>query len=287
MKKIAFMLAVCVYTLLGASIPQGSDYDKRITYEDYNADDVIKIYAKDGFITLINLKSDERVIDMFTGFADGWDIQDRANFVFLKPKAFNLNAGDQSSVIFPTNPEWNTNLVITTTQRVYVFDLVLVEKQQPIYKVNLDYSIDKKQQQKQEEVEQKIVKKYVEEVNFVKDKLNNLNNPRNWNFYMQVNEGSESIAPIFAYDDGIFTYLGYDNTKSIPSVFLYEKESEGILNMHMKEQGEYQILVVHKVAPAMILRSGSKVVGIFNNGYSVNPAPSGTTISPDVTREIK
>lgn len=283
---VAVITALLVVSANAASVPKGSKYDTRITYENYNPNDVVKLYLKDGFVTLIRLSKEERVIDMFTGFADGWDINDRANFIFVKPKAF-INKSEQGSVVFPKNPEWNTNLVITTNQKVYVFDLVLVEKQQPTYSVSLFYPSDTAKQQQQQQEEEKAVQNYYEEVNYIKDKLTNLNNPRNWDFYMRVNPESQDIAPVFAYDDGIFTYLGFDNTKSIPSVFLYEKNTESILNTHMKEQGEYQILVIHKVAPAIILRAGEKVVGIFNRGFGINPAPSGTTISKDVQRVIK
>jgi len=286
MKKIVLLSILMVAQCFAVSIPKASPGDTRVTYQDFNNDEVTKVYAKDGFVTLIKLQSDERVIDMFTGFADGWEIQDRANFVFVKPRAY-ISKTDQF-VMMPKNPDWNTNLILTTNQRVYVFDLVLVEKQQPLYRVNFDYPADVKQKQEQQMQEEELVKEFYEEVNFVKDKLSNLNNPRNWNFNMKVNPESEEIAPLFAYDDGVFTYLGFDNTKAIPSVFLYDKKNgESILNTSMKEQGEYQILVIHKVAPAMILRAGDKVVGIFNDGYGQNPAPAGTTISKDVTRVIK
>jgi len=288
MKKAVILTVLAMFALdnsFAASLPDGSKYDGRITFQDYNAHDVTKLFAKDGFVTTISLSNGERVIDMFTGFSDGWDIQDRGSFIFVKPKTF-VNKQD-NTVFFPKYPDWNTNLVVTTNQRTYVFDLILVEKQQPMYKINFEYPADKANQKAQETKNAEIVKQHTEEVNYIKDRLTNLNNPRNWNFYMKVNTGSDSIAPIFAYDDGIFTYLGFDNTKSIPSVFLYEKGTESILNIHMKEQGEYQILVVHKVAPKIILRAGEKVVGILNNAYGINPAPAGTTISPEIARELK
>lgn len=88
---------------------------------------------------------------------------------------------------------------------------------------------------------------------------------------MKVNKGSEDISPNFAYDDGVFTYLGFDSTKSFPAVFSYEKGKEGILNTHIKKDGDYDVLVVHKVLPQILLRSGDKVVGVFNKGYAKNP----------------
>jgi type IV secretion system protein VirB9 len=290
MRKLMLLMAFavfCVQNGFAASVPKSSKSDSRIASQEYNAEDVTKLSVKDGFITTVTLRSDERIIDMFTGFIDGWDIQDRANFIFIKPKAFVRGGGE---IVFPKYPEWNTNLIVTTNQRVYVFDLVLVEKQQPLYKINFNYPVDKvleAQNQQYKKLQQEINKEYEKEVSYIKDKLSNLNNPRNWNFYMKVNKESDNIAPVFAYDDGIFTYLGYDNTKSIPSVFLVEKGKESILNTHMKEQGEYQILVVHKVSPEMILRAGEKVVGIFNKGYGANPAPAGNTISKDIQRVLK
>lgn len=88
---------------------------------------------------------------------------------------------------------------------------------------------------------------------------------------MKVNKGSEDITPNFAYDDGVFTYLGFDNTKTFPAVFAYELGKESILNTHIKKDGNYDVLVIHKITKQILLRSGDKVVGIFNRGYSKNP----------------
>lgn len=88
---------------------------------------------------------------------------------------------------------------------------------------------------------------------------------------MKVNKESENIAPNFAYDDGVFTYLGFDNTKSFPAVFAYENGKESILNHHIKKDGNYDVLVIHKTLPKILLRSGDKVVGVFNKGYAKNP----------------
>ena len=113
--------------------------------------------------------------------------------------------------------------------------------------------------------------------------------PRNWNFVMHVNKGSETIAPEFAYDDGVFTYLGFSTTKTIPSVFLFdEKNQESILNTHLKKDGNYDVLVIHKTAEKILLRSGDKLVGIFNQAYARNPLDrTYTTKSKNVVREIK
>lgn len=84
---------------------------------------------------------------------------------------------------------------------------------------------------------------------------------------------------------------GFNNKKTIPSVFLYEninkKSKESILNTHLKKDGNYDVLVIHKTAQKILLRSGDKLVGIFNNGYAKNPLDKTyNTINRSVEREI-
>ena len=111
--------------------------------------------------------------------------------------------------------------------------------------------------------------------------------PRNWDYYMNQNKYSENISPTFAYDDGQFTYLGFNNTKDIPSVFSYENDKESILNTHIKKDGNYDVLVIQKTAKQFVLRSGDRIVGIWNKSFGINPKEvQQTTISKDVQREL-
>ena len=104
---------------------------------------------------------------------------------------------------------------------------------------------------------------------------------------MNVNKGSEDIRPNYAYDDGVFTYLGFDNTKTFPSVFMYENEKESILNTHVKKDGKFDVLVIHKTTPMILLRSGNKLVGILNKGYAKNPLDeTRATTNNEIKREV-
>jgi type IV secretion system protein VirB9 len=121
----------------------------------------------------------------------------------------------------------------------------------------------------------------------VQTELNRTAIPRNWDYYMNINPESENISPSFAYDDGQFTYLGFDSTKDIPSVFLYENEKESILNNHIKKEGNYDVLVIQKTAKQIVLRSGKRIVGILNKSFGVNPLEQQkTTNSPKLEREV-
>ena len=102
---------------------------------------------------------------------------------------------------------------------------------------------------------------------------------------MKVKAGSETITPNYAYDDGIFTYLGFAPNKTFPAAFLLEGSTESLLNTNVKQDGNYQVLVIQKTAEKLVLRSGEKVVGIYNQSYGKTPVSYNTTISPDVARD--
>ena len=105
---------------------------------------------------------------------------------------------------------------------------------------------------------------------------------------MKINKGSEDIAPNFAYDDGVFTYLGFDTTKTFPAVFMYENGKESIINTHIKKSRNYDVLVVQKITNQILLWRGDKLVGIFNKGYGKNPLrKTRETSNENIKRVVK
>ena len=286
MKKLIVGLLFFWSFLYALEIPQTSKYDKKITYAVFNAHQVFRIASANGYVSVIEFGKDERIINSATGFSEGWELTDKGNLLFVKPKAYttkyihseNPEEGNAvSEIIIDPNPsQWRTNLIVTTNVNMYVFELVLNSKEK-VYKLSFTYP------QKELENIQKLqdeLKKQIEE-DRLDTSLNRVSTPRNWDFYMKVNKESESITPNFAYDDGVFTYLGFDNTKTFPAVFAYELGKESILNTHIKKDGNYDVLVIHKTLPKILLRSGNKVVGIFNRGYAKNPRNSTPQTSND------
>lgn len=286
MKKTIFYLLLLCGISYALKTPEPSKYDKKITYAVYNAHDVFKISGENGYVTVIEFGKDERVVNVSTGFNEGWELTDRGNLLFIKPKAYttkyiqNENPEEQNAaseiIVDPTPNHWKTNLIVTTNLNMYVFELVLSSNNK-IYKVTFSYP------QKNEANIQKLqaeLQKQIEE-DKLDESLNRVSTPRNWDFYMKVNKGSESIAPNFAYDDGVFTYLGFDNTKEFPAVFSYENGQESILNTHIKKDGNFDVLIIQKIAKNILLRSGDKVVGIFNRGYAKNPLEKAPQTSND------
>lgn len=277
-------------------IPKSSNLDPRITFAMYEAKNVVLIRCKVGYVSMVEFEKDERILNIATGFLAGWEISDKDNYLFIKPKAYAINTAEQdmtdengdkikfqgSTIIQPNENDWKTNLLVTTNKnRVYHFDLVLANNKNNVnYRVEFAYTTQKDEL----EIKQKIAKQKAE----LKKELERVNIPRNWNFVMHVNKDSQSITPDFAYDDGVFTYLGFSTTKTIPSAFLFDKKNkESILNTHIKKDGKYDVLVIHKTAKQILLRSGDKLVGIFNKGYGQNPKDeTNNTNKANIIREI-
>ncbi|CUU79041.1 P-type conjugative transfer protein VirB9 [Campylobacter fetus subsp. venerealis] len=293
MKKAIFAISLGLSSVFALNIPNKSLDDGRITYANYNANDVFKINAKNGFVTVLEFDKNEKIINTATGFAEGWDLIEKGNLLFIKPKAYKTNLAvddgsgemqQQEFVVDPTPKEWKTNLIVVTDVNSYVFDLILVtDINNATYKLKFSYPEKIKEIRETEKAKEK---EFIEDQK-INVELEKTSVPRNWNFVMKVNNGSEDIAPNFAYDDGVFTYLGFDNTKTFPAVFLFENDNESILNTHVKKDGNFDVLVIHKVAKEILLRSGDKVVGIKNNGYGQNPLPKTKEVANDEILERK
>jgi len=273
---LLFFFGVFVGHLNALDIPKPSKFDKRIAFVVFNANDVFKITARNGYVSVVEFGKDERIINTATGFSEGWEIVDKENLLFIKPKPMitkyiqsedpeNQNAISEI-VIEPNATEWKTNLIVTTNYSMYVFELGLGSKQN-LFKLSFTYP--SKEEAELEKLEAKLNEAI--EKNTLNTSLERTSVPRNWEFYMQVAKGSDSIKPNFAYDDGVFTYLGFDNTKTFPSVFGLDNGKEQILNTHIRKYGNYDVLVIQKTMQKIVLRSGDKVVGILNKGYGKNP----------------
>ena len=295
MKKSLLALFAMGVTLnaFAIDIPRTSKYDDRMQYINYNSDDVTEIRAKDGFVTAITFSNGEEVNDIAVGFSGGWDVKDNRNNVYIRPKA--LQQGE-NGFFEPKVGEWGTNLLIVTNKYSYAFDLKLVSdnKDRSAYFIKFAYPTEeqlkrnaeaKEKAEKQRAIaQQKAEKAEAEAVNKSLDKFTV---PRNWDYTMRVGKDSREIAPKFAYDDGVRTYIGFDTTNSIPSVFYYQGEQEMMSNTSVKKQGNYTVIVVHKTATRFILRSGDQVVGIINYGFGKNPTSQVTTTTNQVIREVK
>jgi type IV secretion system protein VirB9 len=285
----ALLLAVAIALVSPAAWaldePTSSPFDNRIQYVNYNDGDVVLVRAVAGLGLRIVLHPGERIVGVASGFSQGWEFNDKGHILYLKPKS--IGGGDSGQEAMSPEPgKWDTNVMVTTDQRMYDFDLRLLRgdnsgappKGQPVaYRVQFRYPAEVKQQEAVQASKEA-----------ARARLDALPPPVNWDYSMQIGDAAEGIAPSMAYDDGRFTYLRFPNNREFPTAFLVASDgSESIVNSHIDPRVP-DMLVLHRVSPALVLRLGSAVVGIYNDSFDADGVPSrtGTTV-PNVRRVLK
>lgn len=265
-----------IFCASAAENPTGSNYDRRIQYINYNDGNVVVVKAVAGLGARIVFSPTEQILDVASGFTQGWQFTDRRNILYVKPKSIASGSGQDAGLLTPEPEQWNTNLMVTTNLRMYDFDLQLLPESntsQAAYRVEFRYPAD--EQLAREKAAEKIA---------ADKKLDEEAPPRNWNYTMQVGKKSKAIAPTMAYDDGRFTYLKFPNNRDFPAVFVVsEDKKESLVNTHVNND----ILVVHRVSNELVLRLGDAVVGIYNESFDADglPPDNGTTV-PNAKRII-
>lgn len=278
--KIILCLLLAVLAPLPAlalDVPVRASADARIRYVNYNEDDVVGLYAKQGMAAHVVFAQGEEVLDIASGFGDGWEFKNRRNHLYLKPRSARAT-GETQGMIPPQPGQWNTNLLVTTNRRVYTFQLVLVgsSDDRAAYRVTFRYPDD-----------DAAAKAAAAEAELARSRLEARAVVRNTSYTMQIGRRSAAIAPTSAYDDGTFTYLTFPNNREIPAVFLVaddKDKTETLVNTHFNND----VLVIHRVAPQFVLRLGPQVVSIFNEAYDADGvAPVGGSTVEGIERVIR
>ena len=266
---IAIVLGV-VSATHAADNPVGSRYDGRIQYANYNAGDVVVVRALQGLGARIVFGTDEEILDVASGFTQGWEFSDRRNILYIKPKSIKVGSGQDAAILVPEAGKWDTNLMVTTSRHMYDLDLKLIDKNAPNPRVA--YRIEYRYPEEAAAARAKATDKAKAQA-----KLDEPPTPRNWAYSMQVGDKSDGIAPTMAYDDGRFTYLKFPNNRDFPAVFIVAADkSESLVNTHVDKD----ILVVHRVAHELVLRLEQAVVGVYNDKYDMDGLSpvDGTTV---------
>jgi type IV secretion system protein VirB9 len=264
MKKIILIILtfLCATDTLAVVFPKVSFLDSRIQHVAYNPENVVEVHAYPGVSTQIVFASNEEVLDISSGFSNGWEFEPRRNNLYLKAKSLKGKNGEPSK---PVAGQWDTDLHVTTNYRVYIFQLVLhpeEEDKQSLENKKIAYLIQFRYPAEEAAKAREAAQQHMAEKRLAKNTL-----PRNTNYSMQIAPGSSAIAPSAAYDDGRFTYLSFPGNHEFPAVFLVASDtSESVVNTHI-DPTRPNVLVVQQVAPEMVLRLGKNVVGIFNDSY--------------------
>jgi type IV secretion system protein VirB9 len=244
-----------------AQDPMPSKGDPRIRFVDYDPNNVVTIYGKVGTSTMILFEPDEQLVDMVGGDTDAWQAAStgKRNGVFFKP-----------AVTAPA-----TNIQVITSKRAYNFDMRLAAKKETGY-LTVRFRYPAAEHAADAKVtEQKRIEALLDRASPV----------RNRNYTVQ---GAGELSPVEAWDDGTVTYLRFPTRAQIPAIYLAlgdGAELERVENVTVASDGTVE---VHDVRRKLVLRSGTRVACVFNEGFDAGaPRPATNTSSPSVERVVK
>lgn len=285
MKKLILMFGALFISahVMALEVPKGSSFDSRIQRIAYNENDVVEVNCYAGGSTQIALAPEEEILDIASGFSSGWEFEPRRNNLYVKVKSLK---GKDNAVTKPVPGKWDTDLHVTTSHRIYTFQLILhpgeessavADNKKIAYLIKFKYPAEEAAKSRAA-AQQRAAEK----------RLSKDNEPRNWNYSMKVPPGSEGIAPSAAWDDGRFMYLKFPGNREFPSAFVVTSDgSESLVNTHVDPK-KPDVLVIQQLTPELALRLGNQVVGVFNDSYDAYgvPAKNGTTVD-GVKRTVK
>ena len=291
MKRSALFGILLAGTLAvsAASAGETSGADPRLREVQYDPRAVVTVPVKRGIVTLVVLDADESITEVAAGLGGDCTKPDAAWCVSAQPGGRNLFVKAKSTAGAPNN------LAVVTDRRTHSFRFVVLtdnDAKAPVYRLVV----------KAPAVAAPTVGRLAfrdtsplvalpamppspspQEV--IAERLQAKPQVMNSRYSIAEGKGSEDIVPTLVFDDGRFTYIRFPGNREVPAVFhVLGDGSETLVNARMEED----LLVVDRVSRRLMLRSGSAVVGVWNEAFDLDGVPpdGGTTV-PGVQRVLK
>ena len=257
--RLPLILCVLVAsTGIAETLPTKGKIDSRIRTALYSAEEVYRLYGFVGYDIELIFESGERFAGKGGGDLEGVTIEAHENQVHIKPRA---------AIVA-------TNLVIYTDRRAYRFDYSAdARKPDPIgdevmYAVRFTYppaedDVEASAKRLDAQLDRRAVAVQ-----------------RNMDYWFC---GHRAVRPIAASDDGVHTRLTFSPRAEIPALFVLNEDGiESLLNFSM----EGADVVIHRLAPKLILRRGRLTGCVVNKGYrGAGERLESGTVSPNVERD--
>jgi type IV secretion system protein VirB9 len=216
---------------------------------EFQPDRIYEIRTGLGITTQIELSSNEKVLDYSTGFSSGWELNRRENVFCLKPN----------------NVDVDTNMMVRTDKRSYIFELKVVAT---------DWTaLD---QAKRAGVHYKVTFKYPSDpsledaVETVAGQSARLEAGRTYNFDYSFATRSKQpwLVPVSVHDDGEFTYIEMPDMKQFPTgnfPAVYARGRKNDEDFVVNTTVENNTIIVHGTYQYLVVRHGKNVVGLRRN----------------------
>jgi type IV secretion system protein VirB9 len=221
-----------------AVTPRPGPGDPRIHVVDYDPEAVVELRVALGYQLSLEFDQGERIENVAIGDSLGWQVTPnrRANLLFLKPMS--------------QRPA--TNMTVVTNLRRYNFELSLRPRataRNAPFSVRFLYAPPA--------------------VAFVAQPPPTPPAPpveRNAAYSYQ---GSSKTLPVKVFDDGQDTYFAFRAEEDLPAIFALDADGgEAVVNTRQRDG----YVVVDRVVRGFVLRRGSEVTRIYNDGFRVEEA---------------
>ena len=288
MKASAWLAAFGFAALCGTARAAPEAADPRLREVVYDPRAVVTVPVKRGVVTLVVLDADESITEVAAGLGGDCTKAEAAWCVAAQPGGRNMFVKAKSSASAA-----NT-LAVVTDRRTHSFRFVVLadgDPKPPVYRLVV------KAPARAAPAPRLALRDAAPLValpavplppppqQVVAERLQAKPQVMNTQYSIAEGTGSQDIVPTLVYDDGRFTYLRFPGNREVPAVFhVLGDGSETLVNARMEDD----LLVVDRVSRRLMLRSGSAVVGLWNEAFDLDGKPpgDGTTV-PGVQRELK
>ena len=216
--------------------------DTRLMKVTYDEMKVITLPGRINVQASIVFGEDETIENVAIGNSATWQVtpNKRANILFVKP----LEA------------RASTNLTVVTSKRTYLFDLVASPSARPVYVLRFDYPVDPEEEARKAELAQGQATPQAPA-----DPFSSVN-PADLNFAWS-GEGSATLLPEQAFDDGEATFLSWPEGRDVPAILITNsKGDEGPINYTVRGD----TIVIDGVPRTIVLRAGEDSAILVNKG---------------------
>jgi type IV secretion system protein VirB9 len=251
-RSVQMTVVLCALLRVGvvaaAVVPVPGAVDARVRELEYREEQVVSLVGYVGYHIHLELAPGETFVALGAGDSAAVDVAAEGPHVMLKPKATRVA----------------TNLTLVSSRRVYHFEYRSIDAPPPlesaIFALRFRYG--------------PAPATVSPAATPVPATARVVEPPRPVNHdYWYC--GSPWLRPVLVSDDGVQTRLTFSTRGEWPAIFVRNEDgSESLLNFH----AEGTTAVVHRVAPAFVLRRGRLVGCVENRGF----AGSGVFLSSGV-----
>lgn len=287
MSAPVFRRIVALAAMLAIASAVVAATDPRLREVQYDPQAVVTVPVERGVVTLILLAEDEAIQEVASGLGADCSKPDAVWCIAAQPGGRTLFVKPKSGASAP-----NT-LAVVTSERVHAFRLQLLGENgngSPVYRLIVKAParpapVSSVPPPAPPSTPVIALAPTPSPVELVSQRLQAKPELRNTEYSLAEGTGSADIVPSLVFDDGRFTYFRFSGNREMPAVFhVLADGRETLVNARMEDD----LLVADRVSRHLLLRSGSAVVGIWNDAYDPEgtPVEEGTTVD-GVRRQLK